>query len=343
MPEGVDLKRAERVCLFSHYDPCGHVGDHVCFHLQAIRRAGFCIAFISAGRLTDEGEVKARAICDAVWVRENVGLDFGNWRFALKRLGELDAERLLLTNDSVYGPFAPLPDFLQRLEGRPADIWGAIESSAFGRHLQSWFLLLTQKAHRSPAFRELLREPIEPTLSKWALVQRYEIGLSRAWLDAGLHLEAAYVAEAHGSLARIHPFNPCGVLWRELVEGPVPYVKTSMLRTNRVLAPGIGRWSEFCSRLEPHLASLVAADLVARDARPPTSLSARFVASCDRSAPQDWPEVQEVLRRNHRRLPGSCRDRLDRLAFAAVVTLGGRLRSWIRGIRRRLDAGRFTT
>ena len=300
-------------------------------HLEAIRAAGFHIAFVSVSPLDAQDCAALARTCDLVVQRENVGFDFGNWRHALQLIGELQGERLLLVNDSVYGPFAPLDAFIARLEARPADAWGAIESSAYGRHLQSWFLLLTPAAYRSPAFTELLRDPVDSAASKWELVQRYELGLSRRWLDAGLRLAAAYVTEDHGALASRLSFNPCGVLWRELVRGSVPYVKASILRANPTLSAGVGGWRVVCEALDPRAAGAAAQDLADRGARPPTALWTRWRASLTRTNPVDWPEVQMVLRADHRRGAGACSARRSAVAFGVARAAGFALRRALRG------------
>lgn len=286
---------APRACIFSHWTADGEVAAYVRLHLEAIRGAGYTIAFASSGPLTPQAAASLEGLCALVTTRENVGYDFGAWRHVLHGAGEIAAEHLLLVNDSVYGPFASLPAFLDRLTATPADMWGAIESHAYGRHLQSWFLLLSRKARCSPTFRRLVHDPIDPQASKWALVERYEIGLSQGFLAEGLKLHAAYRGPPEGSLARAHPLNPCGMLWRDLVEGPVPYIKTSMLRSNPTLSAGIGGWRRVAGALDAAVTAAAAQDLAARGARPPTTVMDRWRASLVRPNPLDWPEVQVVL------------------------------------------------
>ena len=320
------LRIAPRLCIFSQHHPQGRLPAYVRLHLEAIARAGYRIVLVAAGGLAPEARDAAERLCDLVLARENVGYDFGNWRHALERLGEIEAERLLLVNDSVYGPFADLGAWLEALTASPAAMWGAIESRAFGRHLQSWLLVLSPAAYRSPAFRDLLREPVDPALGKWALVQRYELGLSRRLLDVGLILHAAYVTEDHGALARRLSYNPSGVLWRELVEGPAPYIKTSILRANPTLSSGVGRWRRVCDPLDPRMAAAVAEDVAEHDAYPPTTLPARWRASLHRLNPVDWPEVQAVLRVDARRPAAGPDAKANLAAFHAARAVGGALR-----------------
>ena len=270
---------APRACIFSHWSADGEVAAYVRLHLEAIRSAGYVIAFASSGPLTPQAAASLEGLCALVTTRENVGYDFGAWRHVLQRTGELEADRLLLVNDSVYGPFASLPAFLDRLTATPADMWGAIESDAYGRHLQSWFLVLSPAARFSTTFRKMMHDPLDAKASKWALVQRYEIGLSQGLLEEGLRLHAAFRLDPQSAIANAHPFNPCGILWRRLVEGPAPYIKTSVLRSNPTLSAGIGGWRRVAERLAPEAAAAAAQDLSARGARPPTGLWNRWRAS----------------------------------------------------------------
>ena len=181
--------------------------------------------------------------------RANVGRDFGAWRdaaaVALQRFGT--PQELLLTNDSVLGPFLPLAPLV--------DAWRAGEMLG---HLAA----------------------LKDTRSKWQLVQRGEIGLTQRMLRAGVPCWALFGQERLAALAdaptraRIAPryssaqafarvpFNPCHHLWRELVKGMgYPYLKTELIRRNPLHVPGVLHWREVVPAdelpiIEEHLAMM---------------------------------------------------------------------------------------
>jgi lipopolysaccharide biosynthesis protein len=58
---------------------------------------------------------------------------------------------VLLVNDSIYGPLAPLEPILARIDLEAADLWGATESWQTRYHLQSFFLAAGRTVLTSPA------------------------------------------------------------------------------------------------------------------------------------------------------------------------------------------------
>ena len=210
----------------------------------------------------------------------NVGRDFGAWRdaaaVALQRFGT--PQELLLTNDSVLGPFLPLSPLVDAWRAGGDGFFGLTESLGGGAHLQSYALL----GRGEKAVGEMLGHlaGLKDTRSKWQLVQRGEIGLTQRMLRAGVPCWALFGQESLAPFAdaptraRIAPryssaeafacvpFNPCHHLWRELVEGMgYPYLKTELIRRNPGKLPGVENWREVVPPaelpiIEEHLAMI---------------------------------------------------------------------------------------
>jgi lipopolysaccharide biosynthesis protein len=88
-----------------------------------------------------------RADCCDVLLRENSGLDFASWSAGFAKHAPMMGARLLLANDSVYGPIGDLRHGLERLTCRPADFYGMVESVEIAPHLQSWLPPRTMGGH----------------------------------------------------------------------------------------------------------------------------------------------------------------------------------------------------
>ena len=146
------------VCFFAHFDRHDKVDEYVFRYLSEISRAGFCIVFVTPCVISDADEARLRTICADVIRRDNSGLDFGSWAEALKRYSSQLSGRLLLANDSVYGPMTDLRDILSRLTATKADFYGLVECRLVTSHLQSWFLLLEPHVVHSEAFKELMSQ-----------------------------------------------------------------------------------------------------------------------------------------------------------------------------------------
>jgi hypothetical protein len=187
------LSDSSHVAIYAHYDGQGEIHAFHLEMLRALREAGFRVTLVSnAERLAPASIAAAAPFVRELLLRPNIGYDFGAFRDALHHLHDLrHCEQLLLCNDSVYGPFAPLGPLLARAEPSEADVWGMTEGRNHGPHLQSYFLLLHRRAIAHPAFVAFWRDM--PYLNdKFAVVEAGELRLSRAFAAAGLRLRALF-------------------------------------------------------------------------------------------------------------------------------------------------------
>jgi Rhamnan synthesis protein F len=223
---------ADDVCLFAHFDHDGRIDDHVVRYLESLQTTGFRIVFVTASRINSSDRQRLARICDDVILRENRGLDFGSWSEAYGRHRGSIKGRLLLTNDSVYGPIGNLGLTLQRLLAVPADVYGLVECNLTAPHLQSWFLLLENRVAQGDVFAALMSQPFAE-MAKADVIKAGEIALSRRLLAAGYRLRALSTAGSGGPLSRLFPIHPMHPLWREMIEGEgVPFLKVELLRDN---------------------------------------------------------------------------------------------------------------
>jgi hypothetical protein len=272
------------LALYLHWSPDGRISSMVRRQVRLWREAGFACVFVTNANPPAEDWA---AIAENVVLRirrANVGRDFGAWRdaaaIALQRFGT--PQELLLTNDSVLGPFLPLPPLMDAWRGGGEGFFGLTESLGGaahlggGAHLQSYALLGCGKKAVSEMLGHLAA--LKDTRSKWRVVRRGEIGITQRMLGAGVPCWALFgqerlaaladaptrarIAPRHSSaeaFARV-PFNPCHHLWRELVEGMgYPYLKTELIRRNPGKLPGVENWREVVPAaelpiIEEHLA-----------------------------------------------------------------------------------------
>lgn len=262
-PEG-DVALGPRVAIFVHWDGRGAVHEPVRHYLRALRQAGLSIVFVSnAGKLRDDAWATLRELCDVVLVRRNIGYDFGAMREGLEAcaLPRPNTEMVLIVNDSVYGPLAPLDEMLARIDFNAADVWGAAESWQRRYHLQSFFLAAGRKALESKAWKQFWSR-VRPVQSKPWVIWHYEIGLTRKLIASGLRCAAIWsyqdvVRDVDTSLLeedefkdplfasrKIHanrirqanvgrrPLNPTADLWRQMLRARFPFIKRELLLKN---------------------------------------------------------------------------------------------------------------
>ncbi len=284
-----------RVVVFCHFDGGGQIRAHTRRYIDALRAEGLGIAFVTnAGRLAPEDLDWIRNRAAQVIIRRNQGYDFGAWRDAIAhcRLPQPETTLLLIANDSVYGPFRPLGPLLQRLDFTAADVWGLTDSWQHRFHLQSYFVAFGPAALASPAFLRFWRG-VGNVRSKWWIITRYEIGLTRACEAAGLRCRAVWpyegliemvrtapdetaaadpFAQARqasrqrilDAVAQEAPLNATADLWRALIVQGMPFIKRELVQSNPSGVPDAAFWPAVVGPISEADRALIARDVANR-------------------------------------------------------------------------------
>jgi lipopolysaccharide biosynthesis protein len=246
-----------KICLFAHFDPHGRIDPYVRHYLRALTELGFDIVLVSAAPRLHEADLEAaRPLCRSVIRRENAGFDFGSWKAATEALPEVwDYDRVLLANDSVFGPFGDLGPILERLDAAPELACGLNESHQVAPHLQSFFLYFKRPLFAAGVFRAYW-EALRTTDDKDFIIVNYEVGLSRALAEHGIAWRAAFPYEEvrrraaamgagfqyHEELAAM-PLNATLFMWDILLaDFGYPFIKTEVLKTNRFASRAVASW-----------------------------------------------------------------------------------------------------
>jgi lipopolysaccharide biosynthesis protein len=193
LPGGVSLAAASRVAVLVHFDRRGRFLSYVRYFVCALNRAGFAVVIASNSRRIDQDSLaEVLPHCAAVVHRPNVGREFGAWRDALTIIGNITRlECLVIANDSVFGPFREIGPLLQRCDFAVADVWGMTDSYFRRYHLQSYFLIFGPTALASRCFHDFWRR-VRYVRHKRSVIELYEMGLTRAFLSAGLRVRALF-------------------------------------------------------------------------------------------------------------------------------------------------------
>lgn len=203
--------------------------------LDAIAARGYAIVLVSTAEgsapLAWPGE---RPDGLTVLRRPNAGYDFGSWATGLDRYPQLaSADQVLLVNDSLAGPFAPIGHLLDGFDATAADVWGLTDTTQFGHHLQSYFVGYKNAVLCEPPLRRFWRE-IRVEGSRDDVIWACEIGLSRLLHREGFTLDAAI----HYSRVVRDGENPTIIGWRALLDAGFPFVKRQLLHSPEVAPDG---------------------------------------------------------------------------------------------------------
>lgn len=246
------------VCLFAHFDQDDKVDDYVFWYLSKLKALDFSIIFISASRISGEDVARLRVDCHDIILRENVGLDFGSWAEGLRKHGSSIRGRLLLANDSVYGPIRDLKEAFDRLTCEKADFYGMVESRQIAPHLQSWFLLFEPWVHCRQGFKQFFEQRF-PAMGKQQIILTGEVALSQQLLALGLRYKALHSMPITVS-AHLHVLNPAHLLWRELLcVAGVPFLKIELMRDNPMGLEDASTILKLVKSIEPAMGPLIEA------------------------------------------------------------------------------------
>jgi rhamnosyltransferase len=175
----------KRLAVFVHFDRDGIIDPYVEFYLQRLSEVTDDIVFVTTSSLNTTNLEKLESLCTKIICRENVGYDFMSYKVGLAAYERNEYDEVVICNDSVYGPFSPLGELMERMSSEACDYWGMSESFQFSHHLQSYFIVFKKKALLSDVFRTFW-DGVKVINSKADLILAYEIGLSTQFQKGGL-------------------------------------------------------------------------------------------------------------------------------------------------------------
>lgn len=261
--------------VYVHFDRWGVVHDFVHHALRELVDNGYSITFVSnAPKLEDKQIRPLLPLVREVVHRRNAGYDFAAYRDGILRLPDRDRiERLILVNDSTYGPLFPLSETLQAAEAMEVDAFGITDSWEHGYHLQSYFVLFFPNALRSVAFNKFWSRFPNVSDKGW-LIRNGEIRMSSVLAREKLKLgalcpywdvsrklleqiedmdlgkkstlspaEVMYFTHIKNLIILGRPSNPSHYYWDALIrDWKCPFLKRELLQINPVGIPRPWQW-----------------------------------------------------------------------------------------------------
>ncbi len=225
------------VCLFVTYSPDDRIKPHVAFHCEAIARCGFkTVIVLVTDSLPNRSWRRLVGSDQSFIVRRNAGFDFGAWADVLRVHPELwTARSLLLVNDSILGPISDLAPILNAARSAPADLVGLTQSFQIAPHLQSYFLLMKNRALVSSGPRRFWAD-VRNLPTKQDVIETYEVTLMQYCQQHGVVCGALFPVTDLKEIAT----NPTVNGWRRLLDRGFPYMKAEVLRDR--MTPAL--WAE---------------------------------------------------------------------------------------------------
>ena len=209
------------ICLFSSYFSGETIPYYIQFYLEGIAPFFDEILFITNTKdlnASSQQYFKDKSI-ECMFV-EDEGWDFGMWYKAMQCKNISNYNRLGLINDSCV--LFKKPDaFFQWLSSSDFDYCGMVDSTAVSYHLQSYFLIVNQKA--IPAVIDYFRaNGIKQNIQ--GVINTYEIGLSSYLIKHGYKIGAFYSTTAYSG-----EYSPTYYLVEDLINNGVPLIKKKII------------------------------------------------------------------------------------------------------------------
>lgn len=230
-----DLGTPSHVAVLAHWSESPRVTRSFCTLVRELQEHSYQVVVSSAAEGVDTLQWSEGVDETALVVvrKPNAGYDFGSWSLAMHVIPDIAAaDRVLVANDSMIGPFQPLRPLLQQFDETSVDVWGLTDTYQFGYHLQSYFFGFAGGILQDPPLRAfwvgICQEP-----TKADVIRRNEVGLGRLLWEEGYVQGAAYPFEELVAAGE----NPVIIGWRRLLERGFPFLKREILR-NPLVAPG---------------------------------------------------------------------------------------------------------
>jgi lipopolysaccharide biosynthesis protein len=229
---------AERIALMAHWSPGAAQSRSTTRLVAELQRLGYHVVICSTSPAAEQlgfgADPDVQLPRLTVLRRENSGYDFGSWAVAMDVCADLlDRAHVLVVNDSLVGPFAPLDEVIAHFEATTADVWGMVESDQFASHLQSFFRGFRHGVLAEPVMRDYWTD-VRVVPDKFSLIQRYEFGFTE-FLRTNGYSATSFVH--HRDVVQ-DGRNPTILGWRALLEAGVPFVKRELVRSPELAPDG---------------------------------------------------------------------------------------------------------
>ncbi len=211
---------------------------------------------------------KLAGFVDCLVLRRNFGQDFGSWKTGLELIKQFDDYRsITLMNDTVYGPFVSIQNFVEKIEDQNQPVVGGMtDNFEITHHLQSYFLIFNRTCVKSEWFQNFWKN-YRKKHGRAQNIKGGEIALSRQAIKNGIELIPMFAYEKIKSFILlnkkpIEPWrerlnvanvNPYHFFWKELIENfGFPFIKVELLKLNPSQIGNLNEYKEVVEKFTNH-------------------------------------------------------------------------------------------
>lgn len=184
-----------RLGIVVMYDEEGIAHEYLLYYLNSLKKVCDRLILVVNGIIQIESLKKCNNIVDDIYVRNNENLDIGAYLDVIHNYLSLDEcmkyDEIVLSNDTLFGPFKEFKDIFYDMGKINCDVWGLnINPLKYSNHIQSYFYCFRNRSIREAlVYWESVELPDSYTKNMY--VGAYELGLSNYLMDNG-KIIAAY-------------------------------------------------------------------------------------------------------------------------------------------------------
>lgn len=173
----------KKLGIYAFYDKDGIVDRYVLYFLNSIREYLDELIIVVNGKLDFKGELELKKYVDKIIIRENTGYDVMAIRSILvdyyKWVGLFQYDRIVIMNDTFFGPFYPMESIFAKLE-EDVDLWGMLAringETEYSKvtTVDSFFYSMSNKLIKSENWKEFW---VDMEADKWTfqeVLENYE-------------------------------------------------------------------------------------------------------------------------------------------------------------------------
>ena len=270
------------IAIVSTFRPPGRSTHSLLAYIKSLAVNGFqTIVVDTSESVPQEDEKIIRSEADYYIPRDNIGWDFSSWLSTIALFPELESNsnRIILTNDSNFGPFSTLETYLNPNDlSKNHDVWGLTESLQYVPHLQSFFLVFERSAlnqkvlsgfansYRFPPDKRSIILNGEVALTQFLLEKGCRIGVhhsyesladeflesfdqristcssEESYFDPSGKAQSPAVSwnnHVASEISRNVALNPTHYFWDILIENGYPFIKRELLTQNPTHVPNL--------------------------------------------------------------------------------------------------------
>lgn len=177
------------LAVMAVYDPEGVVDNYVIYYLNSLKEVADQIIVVINGTVDAAGKIKLGMITNDIFVRPNKGFDFGAYKATLEEYllsGELEKfQRLILCNDTCFGPFVSFKTIFQTMDQRNLEFWSLnYRDNILLPYYESYFMVFSGRA--LGLLKSFLDEVVNGDVMEMTCAQGYEHNLSESVMQQGI-------------------------------------------------------------------------------------------------------------------------------------------------------------